>query len=129
MRGVESFKFSCDPQFEAKLADIVGLYLDPPRCALVLCVDEKSLIQALNRTQPALPMWRGLPVRMTQDYVRHGTTRLFAELEVARQGPRALLPAPSACRFHRLPEVAGQALSQAGAASDLRQLLNPQASR
>ncbi len=76
---VETFKFSCDPQFDAKLADIVGLYLDPPERALVLCVDEKSQIQALNRTQPALPMWPGLPVRMTHDYVRHGTTSLFAD--------------------------------------------------
>src|ERR1700731_2042372 len=80
---VESFKFSRDPQFDAKLADIVGLYLDPPERALVLCVDEKSQIQALNRTQPALPMWPGLPVRMTHDYLRHGTTSLFAALEVA----------------------------------------------
>src|SRR5216684_4999659 len=80
---VETFKFSCDPQFDAKLADIVGLYLDPPERALVLCVDEKSQIQALNRTQPALPMWPGLPVRMTHDYQRHGTTSLFAALEVA----------------------------------------------
>ena len=75
---VETFKFSCAPQFDAKLADIVGLYLDPPERALVLCVNEKSQIQALNRTQPALPMWPGLPVRMTHDYVRHGTTSLFA---------------------------------------------------
>jgi transposase len=80
---VETFKFSRDPQFEAKLADIVGLYLDPPERALVLCVDEKSQIQALNRTQPALPMWPGLPARMTHDYTRHGTTSLFAALEVA----------------------------------------------
>ena len=80
---VETFKFSCDPQFDAKLADIVGLYLDPPERALVLCVDEKSQIQALNRTQPALPMWPGLPARMTHDYLRHGTTSLFAALEVA----------------------------------------------
>jgi transposase len=80
---VESFKFSRDPQFEQKLADIVGLYLDPPERALVLCVDEKSQIQALNRTQPALPMWPGLPARMTHDYTRHGTTSLFAALEVA----------------------------------------------
>jgi DDE superfamily endonuclease len=65
------------------LADIVGLYLDPPERALVLCVDEKSQIQALNRTQPALPMWPGLPARMTHDYTRHGTTSLFAALEVA----------------------------------------------
>src|SRR6202521_5339662 len=80
---VETFKFSCDPQFDAKLADIVGLYLDPPERALVLCVDEKSQIQALNRTQPTLPMWPGRPARMTHDYTRHGTTSLFAALEVA----------------------------------------------
>jgi transposase len=80
---VETFKFSTDPEFDAKLADIVGLYLDPPERALVLCVDEKSQIQALNRTQPALPMWPGLPARMTHDYTRHGTTSLFAALEVA----------------------------------------------
>jgi len=65
-----------------KLSDIVGLYLDPPERALV-CVAEKSQIQALNRTQPALPMWPGLPARMTHDYTRHGTTSLFAALEVA----------------------------------------------
>src|SRR6516165_3900679 len=80
---VESFKFSRDPEFDGKLADIVGLYLDPPERALVLCVDEKSQIQALNRTQPALPMWPGLPARRTHDYTRHGTTSLFAALEVA----------------------------------------------
>ena len=80
---MESFKFSRDPEFDGKLADIVGLYLDPPERALVLCVDEKSQIQALNRTQPALPMWPGLPARMTHDYTRHGTTSLFAALEVA----------------------------------------------
>jgi transposase len=80
---VETFKFSRDPEFDAKLADVVGLYLDPPERALVLCVDEKSQIQALNRTQPALPMWPGLPARMTHDYVRHGATSLFAALEVA----------------------------------------------
>ena len=80
---VETFKFSRDPEFDRKLADIVGLYLDPPERALVLCVDEKSQIQALNRTQRALPMWPGLPARMTHDYTRHGTTSLFAALEVA----------------------------------------------
>jgi len=80
---VETFKFSRAPEFDAKLADIVGLYLDPPERALVLCVDEKSQIQALNRTQPALPMCPGLPARMTHDYTRHGTTSLFAALEVA----------------------------------------------
>lgn len=80
---VKSFKFSKDPQFDAKMADIVGLYLDPPERALVLCVDEKSQIQALNRTQPILPMRPGIPERMTHDYERHGTTSLFAALEVA----------------------------------------------
>ena len=79
----ETFKFSEDPEFDKKLADIVGLYLDPPERALVLCVDEKSQIQALNRTQPILPMRPGLPARMTHDYERNGTTSLFAALEVA----------------------------------------------
>jgi transposase len=80
---VETFKFSTDPDFDRKLTDVVGLYLDPPERALVLCVDEKSQIQALNRTQPRLPMWPGLPARRTHDYTRHGTTSLFAALEVA----------------------------------------------
>jgi transposase len=80
---VETFKFSRDPEFDAKMADIVGLYLDPPERALVLCIDEKSQIQALNRTQPLLPLRPGLPARMTHDYKRNGTTSLFAALEVA----------------------------------------------
>jgi transposase len=80
---VGRFKFSKDPDFESKLADVVGLYLDPPERALVLCVDEKSQVQALNRTQPILPMRPGLPARMTHDYERNGTTSLFAALEVA----------------------------------------------
>jgi transposase len=80
---VETFKFSTDPDFETKLADIVGLYLDPPERALVLSVDEKSQIQALDRTQPLLPMRSGSPERRTHDYVRNGTTSLFAALEVA----------------------------------------------
>jgi transposase len=78
-----TFKFSKAPAFDEKLADIVGLYLDPPEKALVLCVDEKSQIQALNRTQPILPLRPGLPARMTHDYKRNGTTSLFAALEVA----------------------------------------------
>jgi len=77
-----TFKFSTDPDFDTKMADIVGLYLDPPERALVLCLDEKSQIQALNRTQPILPMRPGLPARMTHDYKRNGTTSLFAALEV-----------------------------------------------
>lgn len=79
---VSSFKFSTDPEFDRKLAEVIGLYLDPPERALVLCVDEKSQIQALNRTQPILPLRPGLPARMTHDYERNGTTSLFAALEV-----------------------------------------------
>ncbi len=78
----ETFKLSTDPLFIEKVRDIVGLYLDPPDRALVLCVDEKSQIQALDRTQPLLPMRPGQVERRTHDYVRHGTTSLFAALEV-----------------------------------------------
>ncbi|HET9848878.1 MAG TPA: IS630 family transposase, partial [Candidatus Dormibacteraeota bacterium] len=80
---VESFKLSPDPQFIEKVRDIVGLYLHPPDKALVLCVDEKSQIQALDRTQPILPLAPGIPQRQTHDYRRHGTTSLFAALDVA----------------------------------------------
>ena len=79
----ETFKFSTDPQLEAKVRDVVGLYLNPPEKAVVLSVDEKSQIQALDRTAPILPMRPGLPEKATHDYVRHGTTTLFAALEVA----------------------------------------------
>jgi len=79
---VDSFKLSPDPQFVDKVRDIVGLYLNPPEGALVLCVDEKSQIQALDRTQPVLPLRPGLPERRTHDYVRHGTTNLYAALDV-----------------------------------------------
>ena len=79
----QSFKFSADPQLEARLADIVGLYLNPPENAVVVCVDEKSQVQALDRTQPILPIRPGLPEKATHDYIRHGTTTLFAALEVA----------------------------------------------
>jgi transposase len=78
----ESFKLSTDPFFIEKVRDIVGLYLDPPDRALVLCVDEKSQIQALERTQPLLPMRPGQAERHTHDYRRHGTTTLFAALDV-----------------------------------------------
>ena len=78
-----TFKFSTDPELAAKVRDVVGLYLDPPERAIVLCVDEKSQIQALDRTQPMLPLRPGLPERATHDYKRHGTTTLFAALEVA----------------------------------------------
>jgi len=78
-----NFKLSTDPFFIEKTRDIVGLYLNPPDHALVLCVDEKSQIQALNRTQPVLPMGLGYVEGITHDYVRHGTTTLFAALDVA----------------------------------------------
>jgi transposase len=79
----ETFKFSTDPQLETKLTDVVGLCLDPPENAVVVCVDEKSQVQALDRTQPILPLRPGLPERATHDYIRHGVTTLFAALEVA----------------------------------------------
>src|SRR5215203_4367905 len=78
-----TFKFSTDPELEAKVTDVVGLYLRPPENAIVLCVDEKSQIQALNRTQKTLPMQPGHAEQRTHDYVRHGTTTLFAALEIA----------------------------------------------
>jgi transposase len=79
---VEKFKISKDPKFEDKVRDVVGLYLDPPDRALVLCVDEKSQIQALDRTAPLLPLRPGLPERQTHDYKRHGTTTLFAAFNI-----------------------------------------------
>jgi transposase len=79
---VEKFKLSNDPKLEEKVRDVVGLYLNPPDRALVLCVDEKSQIQALDRTAPILPLRPGLPERQTHDYQRHGTTTLFAALNI-----------------------------------------------
>ena len=80
---LETFKLSTDPDFVAKVRDVVGLYMAPPERALVLCVDEKSQIQALDRSQPMLPMRPGQPARRSHDYKRHGTTSLFAALDVA----------------------------------------------
>jgi transposase len=80
---VATFKLSADPQFVEKVRDIVGLYLNPPDHALVLCLDEKSQVQALDRTRPLLPMRPGIPAHQTHDYIRHGTTSLFAALNVA----------------------------------------------
>ena len=79
---VKTFKLSRDPKFLEKLTDVVGLYLNPPQQAIVLCVDEKSQVQALDRTQPGLPLKKGRCGTMTHDYKRHGTTTLFAALEV-----------------------------------------------
>src|SRR6266516_1749027 len=81
--STEGFKFSTDPQLDAKVRDVVGLYLAPPENAVVVCVDEKTQIQALDRTRPVLPMRPGIPERQTHDYIRHGTTTLFAALETA----------------------------------------------
>jgi transposase len=80
---VETFKLSADPFFVEKVRDVVGLYLNPPEHALVLCVDEKSQIQALDRMRPILPLRPGVPERQTHDYQRNGTTSLFAALDVA----------------------------------------------
>jgi transposase len=80
---VETFKLSTDPRFVEKLRDVVGLYLNPPEHAMVLCVDEKSQIQALDRTQPILPLRPGYAERHTHDYIRHGTATLFAALSIA----------------------------------------------
>src|SRR5271166_5410240 len=80
---IDTFKLSNDPQFIDKVRDVVGLYIDPPEKAVVLCVDEKSQIQALDRSAPVLPMMPGMPERRTHDYVRHGITTLFAALDVA----------------------------------------------
>lgn len=79
----DSWKLSTDPEFVDKVRDVVGLYLDPPERAVVLCVDEKSQIQALDRTAPILPMMPGVPERATHDYVRHGASSLFAALDLA----------------------------------------------
>ena len=80
---LESFKLSNDPLFIEKVRDIVGLYLNPPEAAVVLCVDEKTQVQALDRTAPILPLLPGTPARATHDYRRHGTTNLYAALDVA----------------------------------------------
>ena len=77
------FKLSTDPELDAKVGDVVGLYLNPPENAVVVCVDEKSQCQALERTQPILPLRPGIPERQTHDYARHGVTCLFAALNAA----------------------------------------------
>ena len=79
----DSWKMSTDPLFVEKVRDVVGLYLNPPERAVVLCVDEKTQIQALNRTQPVFPMLPGTPARASHDYVRHGTSSLYAALDLA----------------------------------------------
>ena len=85
----DGFKLSNDPQFVDKVYDVVGLYLNPPESAVVLCVDEKSQVQALGRSQPAFPMMPGMPEKRTHDYVRNGTTSLFAAFNIADGTSRA----------------------------------------
>jgi len=91
----ETFQLSKDPLFIEKARDIVGLYVHPPDKALVLCVDEKTQIQALDRSQPLLPMPPGQAERRTHDYVRHGTTSLFAALEVKKRTRGKPFPRPA----------------------------------
>jgi hypothetical protein len=79
----EGFTFSAGPQLDAKIRDVAGLYLAPPQNAVVVCVDEKTQSQALDRTRPVLPMRPGIPERQTHDYIRHGTTALSAALQAA----------------------------------------------
>ena len=109
---VEKFKISNDPKFEDKVRDVVGLYLDPPDRALVLCVDEKSQIQALDRTAPLLPLRPGIPERQTHDYKRHGTARndyLVCRLQHPEwQGHRQLPASPSRQRVHQVPQPTGK---------------------
>ena len=98
----EAFKLSPDPQFIDKVHDIVGLYLNPPEAAVVLCVDEKSQIQALDRSAPVLPLMPGVPARQTHDYLRYGTTNLYAALDVASgQVIEQLTPRHRAEEFRR----------------------------
>ena len=100
----ETWKLSKDPQFVDKVRDVVGLYLNPPERAVVLCVDEKSQIQALDRTAPILPMLPGMPERATHDYKRHGTSSLYAALDLThRQGDRRAAQPPPRDRVQAVP--------------------------
>ena len=126
----ETFKFSTGPQLEAKVRDVVGLYLNPPQNAVVLCVDEKSQIQALDRTAPILPLRPGLPEKATHDYVQHGTTTLFAALEVATgKVTDACYDRHGKAEFPRLPQKSRPRLSAPRATRRRRQLPHPQARR
>src|SRR5918911_3775359 len=112
----QTFKFSTDPALEAKIRDVVGLYLHPPEKAVVLCVDEKPQIQALERTAPPLPVRPGHPQTASFDYVRHGTTTLFAALEVATGR------VTDACTERHRHQEFGAFLQQVTAAYPRRQL-------
>ena len=124
---VETFKFSTDPELDAKVRDVVGLYFAPPDKAVVLSIDEKSQVQALDRTAPILPLRPGLPEKQTHDYVRHGTTTLFAALGGRdRKGHRRLPPPAHPCRVPGVPQTGRQGLPAGEAAHRLRQLRHPQ---
>jgi transposase len=126
----ETFEFSTDPALEAKVRDVVGLYLDPPTGAIVLSVDEKTQIQALDRTQPMLPMRPGQVERHTHDYERHGTTCLFAALEVGtgRGHDRHPRP-PHRGRLPGLHAPGGQGVPDRRAPRGARQRVDPQHAR
>src|SRR5579864_2696893 len=125
---LESFKLSTDPDFVAKVRDVVGLYVSPPAHAVVLCVDEKSQIQALDRSQPMLPMRPGQPARRSHDYKRHGTTPLFAALDIATgRVIGKCYPRHRAAEFRKfLDEIEGQRTARSRRASDHGQLRHAQ---
>jgi transcriptional regulator with XRE-family HTH domain len=121
-----TFKLSNDPDLEAKVTDIVGLYLHPPKKALVLCIDEKTMIQALDRTQPLLPMKPGQVARHTHDYVRNGTTDLFAALDVATGAvTHRFYERHRAIEFLGFLKLVARTLPAPGAPLRGRQLLQP----
>ena len=126
----DTFTFSTDPELEAKVTDIVGLYLNPPANAIVLCVDEKSQIQALNRTQKVLPMQPGHNEPGSHDYVRHGTTTLFAALEIATGKVTGLCKDQHRHQeFHGFLTHVARAYPEAGTTPGDGQLRRAQASR
>jgi hypothetical protein len=126
LHRIRTFKLSNDPAFAAKLRDIVGLYIDPPAHAVILSLDEKTQIQALDRTQPGLPIKPGRAGTMTHDYKRHGTTTLFAPRCVGRQGGWPVHAAPSPSGVHPLPQRRREVRpGQQGHARHPRQLRGP----
>ena len=126
----EGFKFSTDPQLEAKIRDVVGLYLAPPENAVVVCVDEKTQIQALDRTRPVLPVRPGIPERQRHDDIRHGTTTLFAALEAATATVTgACCPRHRHGEFLRFLKKAAAAYPGTGLHVVVRQLRHAQARR
>jgi transposase len=125
---VETFRLSPDPQFIDKVRDIVGLYLNPPEAAVVLCVDEKSQIQALDRSAPVLPLMPGVPARQSHDYLRNGTTNLYAALDVASgQVLAEMTPRHRAEEFRRFLNLIDASVpAHLAGARRARQLLHPQ---